>query len=1080
MDVSALDGTNGFRLDGEAQSGFSGLWVSAAGDINADGFGDILIGSPGQYSKRGASHLVYGDASGFAPTIELAFLNGADGFEMSGELTEDYSGHSVLGAGDVNGDGLDDILISAPRRDNAGFNAGACYLVFGTTSGFAGTVFLSSLNGVPGFEIGGEWSQAFAGGTISAGDVNGDGLNDIVIGSSGLSGYGIAPGSTHVIFGTTAGFAPNLNLGTLSGPDGFEIVGETSHDRFGRSVCAAGDINGDGYDDLVIGAYWSNVNANKAGSAYVVFGQPSVPSATFEVSSLNGANGFQINGEAAIDYTGYVVSMGDFNGDGYDDMLMGALARDINGANAGAAYVVFGQASGFGANLNLFTLNGTDGFEINGETAGDRFGVCVSVAGDVNGDGYDDILVGADFRNSRDGAAYVIFGKASGFAANLDVSSLDGTNGFRINGDGGRFGQFVSGAGDVNGDGFDDIIVGALNFFDGANSVGASYVVFGGDFTGAVDATGTAGSDSLTGDESANVYVVGLGDDTLDGAGGADVLKGGTGNDWLTGGAGNDHLFGGLGFDIVSYRFDSAAVSVDLRTGRASGASAGADLLDEIEGIAGSTFGDTLNGAGESELLSGAEGNDTITGGAGGDKLDGGSGNDVLDGGMGSDTVIGGAGEDLFADATGHDTLDGGDADDTFLVNYYGGVSVTAAGGAGRDAYVLNPDTPDYNYTITDFQTGPGGDQIDISPILDAAGAIGAYNGQNPFTGGFVRLVPSGSNTLVQWDLDGPAGGYSYVTGLTLLNVTPNSVSREDNFVGLLVGNKSANTLGGSAENDYLLGLGGNDSLNGAAGDDQLYGGTGLDTMRGGAGSDTFHVDNGGDKVVEVSNKPGTLLLPGADADGLAGVGGIVDTVVAAIDFSLEELRFVENVELLGAATDATGNALANVLTGNALSNLLEGVAGNDSLSGAAGNDTLDGGLGDDALDGGAGRDSVNGGAGADMLVWSSTDSFDGGADTDTLVVAAGSNLNLTATGNTRILNIEQIDLTAPGDNSLTLNVSDLLDISSTTNTLKVLGNAGDSVDIVGTFTVRGVSGDFRTYKVGTGTLLVDTDIVVA
>jgi hypothetical protein len=94
-------------------------------------------------------------------------------------------------------------------------------------------------------------------------------------------------------------------------------------------------------------------------------------------------------------------------------------------------------------------------------------------------------------------------------------------------------------------------------------------------------------------------------------------------------------------------------------------------------------------------------------------------------------------------------------------------------------------------------------------------------------------------------------------------------------------------------------------------------------------------------------------------------------------------------------------------------------------------------------------------------------------------VVAAGSNLNLTATGNTRILNIEQIDLSAPGNNSLTLNVSDLLDLSSTTNTLKVLGNAGDSVDIDGKFTVRGVSGDFRTYKVGTGTLLVDTDIVV-
>src|SRR5204863_247961 len=148
-----------------------------------------------------------------------------------------------------------------------------------------------------------------------------------------------------------------------------------------------------------------------------------------------------------------------------------------NGSQSGASYVVFGKASGFAADLDLSTLNGANGFQISGEAAGDLSGITVSSAGDVNGDGFDDVLVGALVAN----ASYVVFGKAAGFAANLDLSTLNGVTGFKIRGEaaGDSSGSSVSGAGDVNGDGFADLIIGAV--FAAANGVnsGASYVVFG-------------------------------------------------------------------------------------------------------------------------------------------------------------------------------------------------------------------------------------------------------------------------------------------------------------------------------------------------------------------------------------------------------------------------------------------------------------------------------------------------------------------------------------------------------------------------------------------------------------------------
>ncbi|MEH2007704.1 MAG: integrin alpha, partial [Nostoc sp.] len=413
FNLSNLNGTNGFVINGINAGDYSGWSVSSAGDINGDGIADLIIGadnaSPnGDFS--GQSYVVFGSKSGFGAQVNLSTLNGTNGFVINGINADDHSGWSVSSAGDINGDGIDDLIIGTDEESESnGTESGQSYVVFGSKSGFDAQVNLSTLNGTNGFAINGiinaedrgDWAVS------SAGDINGDGIPDLIIGANieGSFGERLEPG--YVVFGSKSGFGAQFNLSTLNGTNGFVINGINSYELVGWSVSSAGDINGDGIADLIIGAYNPGRNGEPSQQGYVVFGSKFGFGAQFNLSTLNGTNGFAINtiSSNAYNFLGFSVSSaGDINGDGIADLIIGAPNASPNVAYSGQSYVVFGSKGGFGAQFNVSTLNGTNGFAINGINPGDYSGSSVSNAGDINGDGIADLIIGAP--NASPNVAY--------------------------------------------------------------------------------------------------------------------------------------------------------------------------------------------------------------------------------------------------------------------------------------------------------------------------------------------------------------------------------------------------------------------------------------------------------------------------------------------------------------------------------------------------------------------------------------------------------------------------------------------------------------------------------------------------
>jgi len=459
-------GQGGFAIRGEAATDWAGVAVATTplGDLNGDGRADLLFGAfqnDAGGNDAGAAYVVFGKADG--ATVSLGSVaGGSGGFKIIGVNPGDRAGRAPAVIGDLNGDGLAELLVGATED---GFGAGVINVVFGKAD--TAPVDLADIaNGVGGFVIRGELPLGLVGRSVAAiGDWNGDGRPDLLIGAPDAGA-----GQAYVVF-APAGTAPVDLADVAAGQGGFVLRGEASGDSAGILVAAAGDVNNDGRADLLIGA-------PEGDRAYVVFGSDTAPPDLAAVAA--GVGGFVVLAEAPGQRAGFALAgLGDVNNDGRDDFAVGAYDGGPDGE--GRVYVVFGR--GGGAPVDLAAVaDGQGGFVITGEAAGDRAGVYVANVGDLNLDGLADLAIGASRQGADNaGAVYVVFGKID--AAPIDLAAIAaGQGGFRVDGAeaGGLAGRAVAAAGDVNADGRPDLLIGAY-LADGPGGIdsGAAYVVFG-------------------------------------------------------------------------------------------------------------------------------------------------------------------------------------------------------------------------------------------------------------------------------------------------------------------------------------------------------------------------------------------------------------------------------------------------------------------------------------------------------------------------------------------------------------------------------------------------------------------------
>ena len=293
MPLASLNGQNGFKLSAEAAGDDFGEFLSSAGDINKDGYVDILI-TASYHSPVPRSYVIFGDPQvGKQGFLNVSTLNGINGFKLDCES----AGQSVVDkGGDINSDGYNDFFIA--DWDHSG--VGRLYVIFGGPKvNSSALLLLSNLNGVNGFKLDGTVTNGeFGRSAVSPGDINGDGHMDILAGSS------TGDGRSYVVFGGPGvGSSGTFSVSSLNGANGFTLPGEVGLNSLcGYSVSGAGDINSDGYSDLLIGAFYLS---SSTGRSYVVFGGAGVGSSgSVSLSSLNGNNGFKLDGETVNDDSG--------------------------------------------------------------------------------------------------------------------------------------------------------------------------------------------------------------------------------------------------------------------------------------------------------------------------------------------------------------------------------------------------------------------------------------------------------------------------------------------------------------------------------------------------------------------------------------------------------------------------------------------------------------------------------------------------------------------------------------------------------------------------------------------------------
>jgi len=421
--------------EGNQEDADFGYSVGTAGDVNGDGYDDVIVGAiyytNGQ-DAEGAAAVYYGSADG---------LSLVPNWLAEGDQADSRFGWSVGTAGDVNGDGYDDIIVGAPLYDRGQTDEGVAAVFYGSATGLS----LVPNWGDEGDQAGAEFGYSVG----TAGDVNGDGYDDVIVGAPIYEDGQTREGAAAVYHGSAGGLA--FLPGWLGEGDQVNAV-------FGYAVGTAGDVNGDGYADVIVSApNYENGQANE-GAAFVYHGS---------ASGLSQLPAWMDEGDQVEAYLGDSVGTAvDVNGDGYDDVIVGASDYDHGEVDEGVAVVYHGSAAGLSLVPNWLG-------ESNQAFSG--FGWSSGTAGDVNGDGYDDVIVGAPEYNHGqlyEGAAVVYLGSATG----LSLVPNWGDEGDQIEA---YLGDSVGTAGDVNGDGYSDVIVGAPGYDLGQLDEGVAAVYHG-------------------------------------------------------------------------------------------------------------------------------------------------------------------------------------------------------------------------------------------------------------------------------------------------------------------------------------------------------------------------------------------------------------------------------------------------------------------------------------------------------------------------------------------------------------------------------------------------------------------------
>ena len=491
-----------FQMDGAVDWDWTGDTVSDIGDMNGDGYDDIIVGAEslccGGERSTGFAYVVFGNSRGGTldfqdMDLEPPCPNGGCGvgFRIVGGVG-DSLGKSVSGAGDVNGDGIPDVVVGAWAADYNGHDhSGAAFVIFGKSDN-EDPVHVDDFDNpgnTEGFRIEGAHTYDDAGSSVSnVGDVNGDGLGDVLVGSPRADYQGSESGSSYVIYGKSDNTTKVrlADVGTTGNTDGFRIDGAAYTDRIGTAVSDAGDMDGDGLDDMILSTPYTDYNDRySSGSTYVVFGKSGYGTIRLrDFRDPGNTQGFRVDGA----YANEGVSgsgAGDVNGDGIPDLIIGNGRVRIRGG--GSAYVIFSESDIRNRdNLDLLdfeTPGNTEGFRIDGE----QLGATVSDFDDVNRDGYDDVIYGAGGPSLSDGrgagTTFVVFGKPDYDTIRLaNFGTPENTEGVRINGavpyDGS--GAAVSSAGDFNNDGCLDVIIGApLTSNNDRPYSGATYIASG-------------------------------------------------------------------------------------------------------------------------------------------------------------------------------------------------------------------------------------------------------------------------------------------------------------------------------------------------------------------------------------------------------------------------------------------------------------------------------------------------------------------------------------------------------------------------------------------------------------------------